>query len=210
MLVAAQSPAAENATGAAAAKHPIPVAVLIDNSTALQDFALPWVMLQAADAAGSDGFWLYTVAVDKEPKTIGGDGVHPGLVATANFSIADAPMPKILVVGAQAGRTPEKLEWIRRVHAQADVTFAICTGSYVLAAAGLLDGRRATTHHRFYDSFAKYFPKVEVVRDVPYVDLGDVATARGIAGSTAFALKLVERYYGAAAAIAAREYMEVA
>ncbi|MEW1841925.1 helix-turn-helix domain-containing protein [Nonomuraea angiospora] len=73
---------------------------------------------------------------------------------------------------------------------------SICIGTYVLAAAGLLDGRPATTHWRHAERFAALFPKVRVDADVLFVDDGDVLTSAGAAAGVDLCLHLVRRDHG--------------
>ncbi|MHA5050806.1 GlxA family transcriptional regulator [Streptomyces sp. SD15] len=77
---------------------------------------------------------------------------------------------------------------------------SICTGGYVLAAAGYLDGRRATTHWMHAEHFQRLFPKVEVDADVLFVDDGDVLTSAGVAAGIDLCLHLVRRDHGTAVA----------
>jgi transcriptional regulator GlxA family with amidase domain len=73
----------------------------------------------------------------------------------------------------------------------------LCLGAYPLAAAGLLNGRRATTHWSVADDFAQRFPRVQVDRDVLYVDEGDVVTSAGTAAGIDCCLHLVRQLHGA-------------
>ncbi|MFI8961573.1 GlxA family transcriptional regulator [Streptomyces sp. NPDC053493] len=77
---------------------------------------------------------------------------------------------------------------------------SICTGGYVLAAAGYLDGRPATTHWASADHFQRLFPKVRVDADVLFVDDGDVLTSAGVAAGLDLCLHLVRRDHGTAVA----------
>ncbi|MFI9050681.1 GlxA family transcriptional regulator [Streptomyces sp. NPDC053427] len=77
---------------------------------------------------------------------------------------------------------------------------SICTGAFVLAAAGLLDGRRATTHWRSVEDFRRMFPAVELDADVLYTDEGDVLTAAGVASGVDLCLHMVRCDHGAAVA----------
>ncbi|QHC26445.1 GlxA family transcriptional regulator [Streptomyces sp. GS7] len=77
---------------------------------------------------------------------------------------------------------------------------SVCTGAFVLAAAGLLDGRRATTHWRSADDFRRMFPAVELDPDVLYTDEGDVLTAAGVASGVDLCLHMVRCDHGAAVA----------
>ena len=77
---------------------------------------------------------------------------------------------------------------------------SVCTGAYALAAAGLLDGRRAATHWAWADDLAARFPAVEVDPDVLYVDEGDVLTSAGLSAGIDLSLHLIRRDHGAACA----------
>lgn len=100
----------------------------------------------------------------------------------------------------------EVLGALRSAHRNGARIVSICTGAFVLAAAGLLDGRRATTHWRFTKELARRHPAVEVDPDVLYVDEGDVVTSAGVVSGIDLCLHLVRRDYGAATANAvARE-----
>lgn len=77
---------------------------------------------------------------------------------------------------------------------------SICTGAFVLAAAGLLDGRRATTHWLSAESFRRLFPSVELDPDVLYTDCGDVLTSAGEAAGIDLCLHVIRRDHGAAVA----------
>ncbi|WP_030800769.1 helix-turn-helix domain-containing protein [Streptomyces sp. NRRL S-337] len=93
---------------------------------------------------------------------------------------------------------PAILEALLGAHRSGARIVAICTGAFVLAQAGLLDGRRATTHWRRTDQLAAEFPKVQVVPDVLYVDHGDVATSAGTGAGIDLCLHLVRSDHGAA------------
>lgn len=77
---------------------------------------------------------------------------------------------------------------------------SICTGAYVLAAAGLLDGRRATTHWQHTENFARLFPQVDLDEDVLFVDDGDVLTSAGLSAGVDLCLHLIRRDHGATVA----------
>src|SRR3712207_5637096 len=99
---------------------------------------------------------------------------------------------------------------LRRAHRRGARIASVCTGAFVLAAAGLLDGRRATTH--WYDAprLAALHPAVEVDPDVLYVDEGDVLTSAGVAAGIDLCLHLVRRDHGADVANAVAKRMIVA
>jgi AraC family transcriptional regulator, transcriptional activator FtrA len=90
------------------------------------------------------------------------------------------------------------LEALRGASRSARRTASVCTGAYLLAAAGLLDGRRATTHWAFATELAQRFPAIEVEPDVLYVDEGDVMTSAGVSAGTDLALHVIRKDLGAA------------
>jgi AraC family transcriptional regulator, transcriptional activator FtrA len=89
------------------------------------------------------------------------------------------------------------IEAIRAAHARGARLVTICSGVFVLAAAGLLDGKRVTTHWRYVERLRTRFPNVRVEPDVLYVDEGDILTSAGSAAGIDLCLHIVRRDYGA-------------
>jgi AraC family transcriptional activator FtrA len=87
---------------------------------------------------------------------------------------------------------------LRRAHARGARLLSVCSGVFVLAATGLLDGRRATTHWRYIEKLRARYPRIRVEPDVLYVDEGDILTSAGSAAGIDLCLHLVRRDYGAA------------
>lgn len=86
---------------------------------------------------------------------------------------------------------------------------SVCTGAFKLASAGLLDGKKATTHHDYLDAFAKKFPKVQLERSQRFVQSSDVIyTAAGLSSGIDLALHIVEKFYGREVADRTAAYME--
>jgi transcriptional regulator GlxA family with amidase domain len=94
------------------------------------------------------------------------------------------------------------LDALRRAHTRGAIVSSHCTGAFVLAAAGLLDGRRATTHWRWSAALARRFPAVRWQPEVLYVDEGDILTGAGVASGIDLCLYLLRREHGAAVATA--------
>ncbi|MER7403321.1 helix-turn-helix domain-containing protein [Streptomyces sp. NPDC000070] len=94
-------------------------------------------------------------------------------------------------------RVPAVLDAIRRAHARGARVMSFCTGTFALAEAGLLDGRRAATHWRWADSFRRLHPKVLLEPDVLFVDDGDLLTAAGSAAALDLGLYVWRRDHGA-------------
>jgi len=115
------------------------------------------------------------------------------------------------------GCTPERvavqraaLDALAAAHARGTRVMSICTGAFVLAHAGLLDGRRATTHWAFADRLAREFPAIDVDPDILYVDDGDVLTSAGLSAGLDLCLHVVRGDRGADAAAAIARWNVVA
>lgn len=176
---------------------PIRVAILVDEGAMVVDFANPWEGLLDAGASRPACFELRTVAVRRDPVTSCG-----GLRIVPDGTLDDAPQPNVIVMGDQqgarvaSGTTAARVEWIRRVAASADLVVAVGEGSFLLAQTGLLDGARATTHHRCQDAFEREFPRVRLVRDRSLVDEGKFVCDEGSGSGVDAALHVVAHYCG--------------
>jgi transcriptional regulator GlxA family with amidase domain len=181
---------------------PINIAFVAGENANVMDIAGAWEVFQDVDQMP---FRSALVSDTKNP-------FHAtnGLMMTPLFSFDDAPQPNIIVMGAQGQHTPRKIAWIRQAAAKADVVMSVCTGAFLLAKTGLLDGLQTTTHHDFYDKFEKQFPKVRLVRGPRYVenDGGRICSAGGITSGIELALRVVARYFGDDAAARTAYYME--
>src|SRR6478672_11802963 len=134
---------------------------------------------------------LYTVAETKKPiRTSGGMQIVP------DYTIENAPPPKVIVIPAQSAPSLAVLDWIKKSSKTTDVTMSVCTGAFVLAKTGLLNGKSATTYHGAFGSFATQFPDVQLKRGARFVENGNLATAGGLSSGIDLALRVVERYYG--------------
>jgi transcriptional regulator GlxA family with amidase domain len=193
-------------------KRPLPLppdglirtAVAIGPGTNVIDLAGPWEVFQDSGFDGSSNgrFELFTVAVDTN--TIEASG---GLTIQPHYSYDTAPDPHLVVIPAH-GSTDQTIDWLRDVGRRADLVMSVCTGAFVLARTGLLDGKTATTHHGSYDDFEATFPAIKLVRGRRFVEHDRVATAGGLTSGIDLALRVVERYLGMRAATATARYME--
>ena len=133
---------------------------------------------------------------------------EPGPVATENGfdvlvphglgALAEADTIVVPGIGDRAWPLPpEPVEALRAAAAGGARVASICTGAFVLAAAGLLDGRRATTHWRYAALLTREFPAVDVDPDVLYVDEGDVLSSAGVAAGIDLCLHIVRKDHGA-------------
>ena len=117
---------------------------------------------------------------------------------SADRTLAEAPDPDLLLVGGGEGNRPllddpETLDWLRAADAGSTWTTSVCTGALVLGAAGLLEGKRATTHWAYLDRLREYGAEPVTER---YVIDGKLATAAGVSAGLDMALDLVARIAG--------------
>jgi AraC family transcriptional activator FtrA len=177
------------------------VAVLLLSPTSVFEAAVPCEVF-GIDRS-DDGVPTYRLLLCAE---------RPGEVPTAmGFSFvvshgleALAEAATIVVPGAPAPHhrafSPALLDAVRSAHARGSRIVSLCSGAFVLAQAGLLDGRRATTHWKFADELGALHPSVDVDASVLYIDHDDVATSAGTAAGIDLCLHLVRRDHGAAVA----------
>lgn len=194
--------------------RPLRVAMLIDEGATLIDFAGPWEILSSA-VYSCAGFEVYSVAPTKAPISCD-DGrgaakglTRSGLVVAPDYTFVEAPQPDILIVGGQdRNDDPIKHQWIQHVHQSAKLSASVCTGAFLLAKSGILDGEAATTNAAAYDDFEKQFPRIKLIRGVRFVESGRVATSTGLTAGMDLALRVVDRFYGREATEKLAKYEE--
>ncbi|HKD11947.1 MAG TPA: DJ-1/PfpI family protein [Thermoanaerobaculia bacterium] len=189
----------------APAQGSIPVAFLISDGAVVIDFCGPWEVFQDAAVPGrmDNPFQLYTVAATGKPVR-----TSAGMKIVPEYTFQSAPPPKVVVIPAQGDKSEAPIAWLRKTAQSADVIMSVCTGAFLLARTGLLDGKAATTHHSGFRQFAMDFPKIQLQRGARYVDNGSLATAGGLSSGIDLALHVVERYFGREAAENTAYYME--
>lgn len=189
-------------------RGPIPVAFAISKGATMIDFAGPWEVFQdvtvrdEARRVSRQGFKLYTLSDKTDPIT-----ASAGMKIIPDYTFENAPIPKVVVVGAQLG-SPALHEWLKNIIDDADVVMSVCTGAFHLARAGLLSGKPATTHHDFFDSFEQRYPDVKLQRGLRFVEGPKISTAGGLTSGIDLALRVVERYFGREVAKRTAVYME--
>ena len=107
-----------------------------------------------------------------------------GTVIVPGWSSSDAPVPAAVV------------DALREAHTRGARLLSICSGVFALAAAGLLDGRRATTHWRYLDTLRERYPRIQIDANALYVDEGSLLTSAGSAAGLDLCLHLVRRDWG--------------
>ncbi|KFF95969.1 AraC family transcriptional regulator [Streptomyces scabiei] len=180
--------------------------VLFDGVQSL-DVTGPMEVFAGAEQHTPGTYRISTASLDGTPVR-----TSSGLTLVPDHTLAGAPAPHTLLVpGGQGTRNPapEVIAWLREHGPRAERLVSVCTGAILLAEAGLLDGRRATTHWAYCDTLARHHPAIEVDPDPIFVRDGQVATSAGVTSGIDLALALVEEDIGREAALAIARHLVV-
>jgi transcriptional regulator GlxA family with amidase domain len=170
------------------------IGILLFDDVEELDAVGPWEVLASWTSAFPDDGWQVTT-VSRDGGTVRG---AKGLGLVAAHSHAGSPPIDLLVHPGGRGTRPQlqdeaHLDWVRAQAERAELVTSVCTGSLVLAAAGLLRDRPATTHWASLDLLAELDPTIDVRPDDRWVDDGDVITSAGVSAGIDMALHLVAR-----------------
>jgi transcriptional regulator GlxA family with amidase domain len=185
------------------------VAILLFNEVEVLDFCGPYEVFSVAmRAAEPPAFHVFTVAQRPGPIL-----ARNRLSVNPHHVIADCPKVDILLVPGGMGTRQEMnneplLDWIRKIAEKAELVLSVCTGSLLLARAGLLDGLEATTHHMAMDIFREVAPRTKIHTDRRFVDNGRIICSAGIAAGIDMSLHVVGRLLGDEVATKTARYME--
>lgn len=189
------------------------VGILIFNDVEVLDFCGPFEVfsvtrLNREDPNEDSPFEVVIVAETLDPVVTRG-----GMKVIPQHTLDSCPTLDILVVPGGLGTRVQRLNtrlvgWIGERARQVETLTSVCTGSLLLGQAGLLDGRRATTHFAALDLMRKLFPAIKVEADLHVVEEGNVLTSAGISAGIEMALRVVERYHGAPVARDTARFME--
>lgn len=165
------------------------------------DLAGPWQAFSSAnEEAGKPLYQLRTIAAAPVVATWE-QGLRMQVDGTFEHD-GDAPIDMLFVPGGpgvdRASAHAETIAWLRRRDAVTPRTCSVCTGAFVLAAAGLLDGRAVTTHWRSADRLRQKYPALRVQDDRIFIESGKYWTSAGVTAGIDLALALIERDFGAA------------
>lgn len=193
----------------------IAVAIYVFPDVEVLDFAGPYEVFTTAARVHARRqpeapplFHVFTVATTGGPVR-----ARAGLEVNADYIIDNHPRPDVLiipggVVDAELEK-PEVIRWIAGQATHARLTASVCTGAFLLARAGLLDGRTVTTHWEDIPDLRARFPALTVKEDCRWVDEGEIVTSGGISAGIDMSLHLVARLAGRELAVATARQMEV-
>lgn len=168
---------------------PFKVAILMFDEVQIIDFAAPY------EVFGQAKFEVFTVSPTGKSIT-----TAMGLKVTPDHSFNSLPeVDAILVPGGDVSiisKNTQVQNWLKSQHSQVGNILSVCTGSDIVAEAGLLNGLSATTFHKHLKHFATKFPKIDVLDDQRYVDNGKIITSAGLSSGIDAALYLVSKIKG--------------
>jgi transcriptional regulator GlxA family with amidase domain len=194
---------------------PRTVGILLFPDVEILDFCGPFEVFASAalppETAGGPErrlFRVVTIAEHLDLITCRG-----GLLVQPHHTLTDHPPLDVVVIPGGYGtrreqENPAVLDWIAARHREGALTTSVCTGAFLLGAANLLDGKRATTHWATIDDLRGLRPRIEVLSDARVVDESTIITSAGVSAGIDMALYVVARLHGEEVARATARDME--
>jgi transcriptional regulator GlxA family with amidase domain len=190
------------------------VGIYLFDEVEVLDFAGPFEVFSTASRVSA---WLHPDApkpfevttIAREPRLV---SARAGLKVYPSHTFSNHPSIDVLiipggVVTAEMGRN-SVIDWIIRCAARSILTASVCTGAFLLAKAGLLDGKAVTTHWEDIEDLRAGFPRVTVLEEQRWVDAGPIVTSAGISAGIEMSLYLVSRLAGHELAVQTARQME--
>ncbi|WP_027328534.1 DJ-1/PfpI family protein [Marinimicrobium agarilyticum] len=191
------------------------VGIYLFSHVEILDFAGPYEVFTAATRVHSREhpgdpapFEVVTLA-----ETLAPVRARAGLVVTPDYTLDDHPPLDILLVPGGVVtdelNNPQLIDWLVRTAADTELTASVCTGAFLLAKAGLLNGKRATTHWEDVEDLRRDFPETQVQENVRWVDEGKLITSGGVAAGIDMSLHIVRRLSGETLAVKTARQIDV-
>ena len=186
------------------------VGILLFNEVEVLDFAGPFEVFSVTTILESNvkPFVVKTISEDGEMVT-----ARNGLKVQPDYCFDDHPSFDIVIIPGGYGaeqieiHNPRVIEWIQDQKSKVELMTSICTGALLLAKAGVLDGRKATTHWMDLDRLEEEYPEISVQRNVKFVDEGSILTSGGISAGINLSFHLIARLHGKEVALKTAKQM---
>jgi len=185
------------------------VGIFLFNEVEVLDFAGPF---EVFSLASKDNEKLCKVI------TIGETGeiisARNGLKVLPQANFKEAPVLDILIIPGGYGaeeieiKNEKVIDWIREQKNHIKILASVCTGAFLLAEAGILDRKKATTHWMDIERLTREYPKIEVINHSKFVDEGEIITAGGISAGINMSFHIIQRLFGEDVAKATAKRME--
>ena len=177
----------------------IKVGILLFNEVEVMDFAGPYEVFSITEKEDGSGkaFEVHTISRTKQLVS-----ARNGLKIQPEFDFHDAPQFDILIIPGGYGaeeieiHNQETIDWLKTRFIQVQIMASVCTGAFLLAQAGLLDGKQATTHWMDVERLEKQYSKISVVRDVKFVDAYPIITSGGISAGINMSFYIIKKLLG--------------
>ncbi|OJJ19570.1 AraC family transcriptional regulator [marine bacterium AO1-C] len=187
----------------------INVGIFIFDEVEVLDFAGPFEVFAKTVVEEKEAFQVSLVsAEDKIVNARYGFRVLPDVIFESE------PAFDVLIVPGGLGaevieiKNEVTINWLKNQQEKVSILASVCTGALLLAEAGILDGKRATTHWMDVDRLEKEYPQVNVERDIRFIDEGHLLTSGGISAGIDMSLHIVERFFGKETADTTAKKME--
>ncbi len=194
------------------------VAIFIFDDVEVLDFTGPFEIFGVTGKQnGGEGlFDVFTVA--EKPKV----AARNNLIVEATYTFDNCPTPDILLIPGGGGFRPDGtpfgtrremnnqklLNWVREMNEKVELMLSVCTGSLILAKAGLLEGLSATTHFKAVQQMREVAPNTELFPEKRWVDNGRIILSAGVSAGIDMSLYVVSKLHGEAAAVDTAAYIQ--
>jgi transcriptional regulator GlxA family with amidase domain len=183
------------------------VGIFLFDEVEVLDFTGPFEVFSSAKDGDKNVFDVFTIA-----ETNGTIHSYGNLKIEVDYSIREHPKLDVLIIPGGYGIEKIDLDlvkpWLHRQIHEGTVLASICTGAFILAKSDLLNGLKATTHFEDLAILEQDFPEIEVIKDVRFVDNGQILCSAGISAGIDLSLFLVEKLKGKTIAEKCRKRME--
>ncbi|MEK9668275.1 MAG: DJ-1/PfpI family protein [Deltaproteobacteria bacterium] len=183
------------------------IGIYIFDQAEVLDFSGPFEVFSVANRLANLGWNIWLVAEEKS--LVEARGVFQ---VKPHYSIQNVPELDVLIVvgGVHSDelRKTEVINWIRKTAEKTQITASVCTGAFLLAEAGLLDGLEVTTHWEDIPDLQRNYPNLRVRKGIRWIEQGKLFTAAGISAGIEMSLELVARLAGAELAERTARQME--
>ncbi|MGB3534790.1 MAG: DJ-1/PfpI family protein [Microcoleaceae cyanobacterium] len=185
------------------------VAILLFNNVEVLDFAGPFEVFSVTSNLDQDSlFNVYTVAETTQPIL-----ARNHLSINPDYTLENHPAPNIIIIpggfGSRAAlQQANIIQWVQKYAQQAELVLSVCTGSLILAKAGLLNGLSATTHHHAFEELRQLAPQTTVITDQRFIDNGKILTSGGISAGIDLSFYVIAKLFGEVVAVQTAQYME--
>jgi transcriptional regulator GlxA family with amidase domain len=173
------------------------VGILIFDNAEVLDFSGPFEVFNVANEINTERlFKVFTIAETEDIVM-----AKFGYKLKPDYSIANHPVLDILVIPGGEGRkiqmnNPVITGWVKKEFDSLELLLTVCTGAFIAGKSGVLNVKKATTHHASFSEFARTFPEIELVKNVKYVDSGKIITAGGISAGINASLYVIDKLIG--------------